>query len=337
MALISVVIPSYNHARYITKALRSVLDQDYPELELIVIDDGSKDDSDAVIRAAIANPGHVRVEYHPQANAGAHAAIMRGLSMARGEILTILNSDDHYEPGRFSRMMTEIPRGGDFIAFSHLRLIDDRGLTLATDAPLQAWYDRALTEAAACPTLGYALLRNNISVTSGNLVFTRSLYDKVGGFRDFKMCHDWDFLMRATHRVEPIYVQQALIAYRYHESNTLRSTAHLLESEGVEAFNTFIELGLGEVPPNPLCPGHAHWPRYFPHFATRTPSWFSTQPMGGFIRGRIPDCPPPSGIKTWPESARLRLHGAPFLSDAAAARDAYALLRETVQVSGGRP
>ncbi|MDB5415461.1 MAG: hypothetical protein JWR10_3796 [Rubritepida sp.] len=336
MTLLSVIIPSYNHARYIEKALRSVLDQDYPELELIIIDDGSKDDSDAIIRATIADPGRVRVEYHPQANAGAHAAITRGLSLARGEVLTILNSDDYFEPGRFSQMMAAVPRDRDFIAFSRLRLIDDAGITLPTDAPLQAWYDRALLDAAQCPTVGYALLRNNISITSGNLVFTRGLYDKVGGFRDFKMCHDWDFLMRATHHVEPIYVQRALMAYRYHENNTLRSTAHLLEAEGVPAFNTFVDLGLAEVPPNPLCPSHAHWPSYFPQFVGRYPSWFSPSPMGQYIRSHVAPAEPATGLAQWAENPRLGLHGREFLTDAGRARDAYALLREASFARGDK-
>jgi glycosyltransferase involved in cell wall biosynthesis len=328
--LISVVIPSYNHARYVAAAVRSVLEQSYEDLELIIIDDGSTDDSDKAIRAAIAGSGRRRTEYHRQKNAGAHAAIMRGLALARGEVLTILNSDDFYEPERIARIMNAVPRTGDFIAFTKVRFIDEFGRSHAAGAPIQAWYDMALRDAARCPTVGYALLRNNISVTSGNLVFTRRLCEKVGGFRDFRVCHDWDFLMRAAHHVEPIYVQHTLMAYRYHGANTIHSTAHLLEEEGVAALNHYVDLGLDEIPPNPLAPGWAHWPRYFDLFVKRFPCWFSGSPMGDYLRRR----PPPEvfqGVREpteWQDAERLGLPNRSFLTDAIWARDVCAVLSE---------
>lgn len=328
MALVSVVIPSFNHARYVQRAVRSVIEQSYAELELIIIDDGSSDGSEALIREAIADHRGRRIEFHVQANAGAHQAIMRGLSLARGNILTILNSDDFYEPARIERLMRAVPSAGDFIAFSKVRLIDDNNLDLPADAPLQHWYDQALRDAARCPTVGYALLRNNISVTSGNLLFTRALYERVGGFRHFKMCHDWDFLMRATHHVEPIYVQEPLMAYRYHEANTLRSTTHLLEKEGVEALNDFVDLGLAQPPPNQLAPGWAHWPAYFDVFIGRFACWFSREPMARFIRNRPRPAAKPHGRTIWVDNASLGLPQTDFLTSPVAGPEAYALLRE---------
>jgi glycosyltransferase involved in cell wall biosynthesis len=327
MTLVSVVIPSFNHARYVHRAIRSVLEQSYSKLELIIIDDGSTDGSETFIRDAIADTRGHRVEFHLQANAGAHHAIMRGLSLARGEILTVLNSDDYYETERIERMMRGMPNGKDFIAFSKLRFIDDKGDFLGPGAPLQGWYDQALRDASRCPTVGYALLRNNISVTSGNLLFTRALYDRVGGFRHFKMCHDWDFLMRATHHVEPIYVQEPLMAYRYHETNTLRSTTHLVEEEGVKALNDFVKLGLSETPSNRLAPGWTHWPTYFDLFVDRFACWFSKEPMGCFIENR-PAQPQASGRTIWVDNARLGLVDTDFLTSSDAGPEAYALLRE---------
>jgi glycosyltransferase involved in cell wall biosynthesis len=336
MGLVSVVIPSYNHARYVQRAIRSVIEQSYPELELIIIDDGSSDDSEALIREAIADTRGRRIEFQLQANAGAHNAIMRGLSLARGEILTVLNSDDYYETERIERMISAVPHAQDFIAFSKLRFIDDRGDFLESDAPLQGWYDQALREAARCPTLGYALLRNNISVTSGNLLFTRALYERVGGFRHFKMCHDWDFLMRATHYVEPTYIQEPLMAYRYHETNTLRSTTHLVEEEGVAALNDFVKLGLSETAPNRLAPGWAHWPAYFDLFVDRFACWFSKEPMGRFIQTR-PVQKQAHGRAIWVDNARLGLPETDFLTSSEAGNEAYALLREMLLVQSEEP
>jgi hypothetical protein len=295
--LVSVVIPSYNHARFIAQAIRSVLDQDYPALELIVVDDGSTDNSPDIIQFAIGDDGGRPVRFVRQENAGAHAAIMHGLRMARGEILTILNSDDMYEASRFTKIMATVPAQGDFIAFSKVRFIDDNGEPMGPETGIANWYRKAWREAEECPTIGFGLLRNNFSLTSGNLVFTRGLYETVGGFNSYKMCHDWDFLMRATHYVEPICVESALIDYRVHQSNTLHSTQHLQLEEGIPAINAFIQLGLAEPPPNPLCPGWAYWPLYFDHFIDSRSSWFSDAPIRNFLSATapppafpVPDC-----------------------------------------------
>lgn len=284
MALISVVIPSYNHRRYIAGAIRSVLDSDYESVELIVIDDGSTDGSSSLIREVIADHRGRRIVFAEQSNAGAHLAIMRGLSRAKGNVLTILNSDDLYDVDRLSIIMRAMPKAGDFMAFTQVRYIDDAGEPLAPESDHRKWYAKVLLEAAECPTAGYGLLRNNFSVTSGNLVFTRSLYEQVGGFREFKLCHDWDFLIRALHFVEPIYLPKVLMSYRVHNANTVNSVLHLFLKEGVPSLNSFIALGLKEVPPNPSAPGWAHWPDYFDYFISRYPSWFSDQPIRTFLK-----------------------------------------------------
>ena len=90
---LAVVIPCYNHAHYIGRAIRSVLDQTRPVDRLIVIDDGSKDDSVAAIRAL----GEPQVELHVQENQNAFNTINRGVRMAAEDCdaIAILNSDDH--------------------------------------------------------------------------------------------------------------------------------------------------------------------------------------------------------------------------------------------------
>src|SRR5580704_19383513 len=90
----SVVVPSFNQAKYIELTLRSIIDQDYPDLELIVIDGGSKDESPEIIR---------RYEKHikfwcSEPDGGQTQGIIKGMAHATGDILCFLNSDDLFEP-----------------------------------------------------------------------------------------------------------------------------------------------------------------------------------------------------------------------------------------------
>lgn len=323
---VSVVIPSYNHARFIAQAIRSVLDQDRPVDELIVVDDASTDGSAAVIQRTLgeyAGPVRIRCEMLDR-NGGAHAAIARGLSLADGDVLTILNSDDAYAPDRFRAIGDALPEAGDFVAFTGVDFIDDGGARLSDDDPVRAWYRDVLAQARACPTAGFALLRHNIAVTSGNLVFSRGLYERVGPFAPYRMCHDWDFLIRCMVHVEPIYVPGAHLSYRTHPKNTLKSTGDLMHGEGSAALKTYLSLIARGAPANALAPAPENWPVYFGFFVETYASWFSGETILSVARSLFPE---PEARPRWlSEPARLA-GGEPFLTAPAAGQDALALGR----------
>src|SRR5262249_5004591 len=101
MPKLSIVLPSYNHAAFIADAVRSALSQTYRDFELIVVDDGSTDETLHVL----AGFRDARIRILTQANRGAHAAINRGLTEAAGRYLAILNSDDMLHPERFATLL----------------------------------------------------------------------------------------------------------------------------------------------------------------------------------------------------------------------------------------
>lgn len=92
--LVSVVIPTYNRRRLLEEAVQSCLHQAYPSIEIIIIDDGSTDGTDALVKERMANVWAGRVQYYSQAHAGASAARNRGLAVAGGEFVQFLDSDD---------------------------------------------------------------------------------------------------------------------------------------------------------------------------------------------------------------------------------------------------
>ena len=124
--LVSVVIPTYNRAAIISDCIRSVLAQTYPKLEVLVIDDGSSDDTRRVVEAFGAP-----VHYHYQPNAGVCAARNHGLSIARGEYVALLDSDDAWLPWKIEaqvRLLERSPEVG--MVWTDMRAVDERGRTL---------------------------------------------------------------------------------------------------------------------------------------------------------------------------------------------------------------
>ena len=278
---ISVVIPSFNHSKYIESAVQSVFMQasDELEVELIIIDDGSSDDSLEIIRECLKSSPLERTILIEQENRGAHAAIMRGIEHARGDFIAILNSDDAFLPGRFAAMAEKLDPSQDGIAFTLVEMIDENDQPLPPDSPQYGWYQDVLASAAACPTHGFALLRNNPAVTSGNFLFSRSLYDKLGGFSEHQLSHDWDFLLRSTFYVEPVFIPETLMRYRVHPENTTGHVQHLMAEEGRDGLNRFMSLARSAASPNPIAPLPANWPRYWPWFCDSIRPHFSDQPI----------------------------------------------------------
>lgn len=101
-SLISIIMPTYNREKYIAQALRSLLEQDYRPLEIIVVDDGSTDATRQVVESFASD--HIRYVY--QENAGVAAARNLGVSTASGEFLAWLDSDDYYLPGKLTAQMS---------------------------------------------------------------------------------------------------------------------------------------------------------------------------------------------------------------------------------------
>lgn len=220
---VSVIIPLYNHAAYVPRAVESVLTQTLADLELIVVNDGSTDNSLEVVRA-IRDP---RLRVLDQKNQGAHAAINRGLSEAKGDFLAILNSDDVFHPARLAKLIPPLEANPDIgLAASYLEVIDQHGKSLGLKegyknmSPWPLEYPAQSFRAGS--DLRLALLTENYLSTTSNYVFTRGWFARVGAFRGLRFVHDWDFALRVAAQAHLHLHPEPLMQYRVHPTNTIR-------------------------------------------------------------------------------------------------------------------
>ena len=262
--LVSVIVPCFDHRRYVEEALRSVFAQTYRNVELIVIDDGSRDGSAEAIARCMRDcpfPGN----FVARENRGAVATIREALSLARGEFFNVLHSDDVFSADRLSVLVREVPARGNRWGFSAVRLIDADGRELdPKDNSYAADLATGLERAANDVSVGMALLRFNVSITTGNLFVSRSLFDEVGGFRPFRYNEDWDFCIRASRYSEPVLVPEPLLNYRVHGKNTILTDR---EAAAKEALSMFMDCFRDAVDDrkwtNPYAPTYATWGNAF--------------------------------------------------------------------------
>lgn len=224
MPEISVVIPLYNHAAYIGHAVKSVFAQSYTDFELIVVDDGSTDNSLNILSSF----SDSRLKVLTQANQGAHAAINRGLHEASGEYLAILNSDDLYHPLRLEKTLAVLKADQQVgLVGSYIDIIDQDGKSLGTKhgyADASPWpLDATERSFRAGSDLHKALLTENYWSTTSNFVFPRRCFEAVGEFRPLRFVHDWDFALRTARTARMVLLPDTLMHYRVHATNTIRN------------------------------------------------------------------------------------------------------------------
>lgn len=213
-ALVSVVIPCFNYAHFLDQAIQSAVDQDYPAIEVIVVNDGSTDDPAAIVSRF----PHVR--YVTQENRGLAAARNVGLSHCRGELVVFLDADDRLRPGAIAagaRLLEANPDLGFAAGFS--TLISGVGLAQPTvNRPGCEGSDAYMS-----------LLRRNTIRNPGTVLFRRQLVEAAGGFTSgVDACADYDLYLRIS-RNHPVVFHDAVVAeYRKHGHNMSDNSAQML-------------------------------------------------------------------------------------------------------------
>ena len=237
--LVSVVLPAYNHERYVEQAITSVLAQTYPNIELIVIDDGSADRTFARIQSCLAGAS-IPSQVLTRENRGAPATLNEGAALARGDYLAFLNSDDYFAPDRLARMVDEIASGAQW-GFSLISAVrDSAGEGTDEDEAFEQFFSRKQKALLGRSSNSFAFLNYNVAVSTGNLFVERRLFESLGGFRDYRYNHDWDFCLRAAALAEPVVVKESLYCYRLHETNTINESLRDTVAEAGRMFSDLL-------------------------------------------------------------------------------------------------
>lgn len=222
---VSVVMPAYNHERFVGAAVESVLNQTFPDFELIVVDDGSTDNTAGVVKSY----DDERITYHYQDNQDAYNALNNGLGLSRGRCIAIINSDDVYAATRLERLMQVHEDLSAHCIFSDITLITDTGEPI-TDSSFWwiQWHENNRRYYFDYKDLYAAFLHANIMVTTSNLFMTRQAMEAVGDFAPLRYLHDYDYIFRLLNAFPDSVVylhDEKLLQYRLHGSNTLSEAA----------------------------------------------------------------------------------------------------------------
>ena len=219
---ISVILPCYNHERFVRDALASALSQSLSDLEVIAIDDCSTDATLEVLRE-FDDPRLTIIE-HGQ-NRGSAKTINEGIRRARGEYVSILNSDDVYHPERL-KYCFEIAEEHDFYLIgTDIDLLADAGeVSQDRKKSWLEWYGEIKNQYLESQDLNTTLLLGNLFITTSNIFCRRSLLNAIGPIADYRYVQDYDFVFRASvaYPRKIHWSEHRMLAYRLHEANTIK-------------------------------------------------------------------------------------------------------------------
>jgi glycosyltransferase involved in cell wall biosynthesis len=213
MALVSVIIPTYNRAETVSRAIDSVLDQTYEDFEVLVVDDGSSDGTEAVLESYDDN--RVRPIYH-ETNQGANVARNTGLEYARGKYVAFLDSDDEWQPEKLDTQLDVLEkRSTEWVAvycgFSfeltgpvdRLRGIGASILSRGDDSPRMEGGEELIGE----------ILADNVHTGAGSTLVVRTdVAREIGGFDEtLDRFQDPEFVLRILEVGKLAYVDEPLV------------------------------------------------------------------------------------------------------------------------------
>lgn len=255
--LVSIIVPAFNHEDYVEICLESIFQQTYPEIELLIINDGSSDQTHQRIQNWVSkfSDRFKRLEYINRENRGLTNTLNQGLEWAEGEYFSAIASDDILAIDKIRLLVAALEeKGGSFAAaFGNAKFIDSKGKEISLEIKDTKGIVIAKTQLfLEHYTFGRkfdfndpsyfgtypSLLAGNYLPAMSTLLRT-SCIREVGGWTSGNTVEDWEMWLKLSKKFNFCYVDQTVASYRWHEGNAskvkrekiLRDSIKLLENE----------------------------------------------------------------------------------------------------------
>ena len=235
-ARVSVVVPSYNHAPFVAETLRSVFKQTHAPKQLLVIDDGSRDDSPRVIEKTL-DDCPFPCELIARVNRGLCATLNEGLSKTDGSYFAYLGSDDLWLPHFLAaRVATLEARADSVLAYGHAFIIDERGRVEDCTLDWAAYADGDARQ---------MLLAETYAPMNPTVLYRRAPLERHG-WNERARLEDYELYLRLSAEGEFAFDSRVLSAWRRHGANTSRDFVWMIEARLEAQRNAAQHLGLNE-------------------------------------------------------------------------------------------
>ena len=238
--LVSVIIPSYNHENYVQNTINSIIEQTYKNIELIVIDDGSKDSTWQKIQEMKykCDERFTYVHFETKQNEGTCKTLNKLLSLAKGEYIYLIASDDMAKPKAIELEVEFLDKNPDYsLAVGNSEIIDSNDVVCYFDKKQNLVYDKNKTpfltygeflqnkkpfKFSSTDFGTYKTLYSSNYIPNGYLI-RKSIFEKIGYFTPEAPLEDWWLMLQISKYAKMKYIDEVLFLYRWHQTNTMKN------------------------------------------------------------------------------------------------------------------
>lgn len=213
--LVSVVIPCYNHEKFVQHSIQSVINQTYENIELIIIDDGSKDNSVIKIQEMVESckKRFVRFEFRNRLNLGLSSTLNEGLNWAKGKFFSPLASDDSYLMDKILIQVQYLLINYNVVALSgNIIYIDENDIKIS---------QTSIEEKKVSFT---EIITHNYFLPAASQIIKTDVIKRIGGYDEILLIEDWDMWLRIAVEGEIYFIKDVLAHYRIHGKNTSKNS-----------------------------------------------------------------------------------------------------------------
>lgn len=227
--LVSIVIPCYNHEKYVQDTIRSVIDQSYENIELIIIDDGSKDSSVEKIQQMLyeCQNRFTRFEFRSRANKGLSATLNEAIEWSKGKYFSAIASDDLMLKDKTSTQVRVLEKNNEVVAlFGSVNYINENNVVQQINTLEEKEYpfDK--------------IILNECHFYAPTQMLKMEVLRKIGGYNEEIRVEDWYMWLKMAENGKVLCISDKLAIYRIHSANTTRNSKFIFE-ENLKTLNYY--------------------------------------------------------------------------------------------------
>lgn len=223
--IVSIIIPVYNHAKYIVQTIESIASDTYPNKELILINDGSTDSSHEVISEWIEkNHNRIAINYLSRENRGISATINELIDRSMGQYILGLGSDDYLVNDTISERVALLQKNPQKLMVIGDGIVVDGEGNITHESGNFGFHKGNKFRYFKDAGLKREIVKN-WSIVGPVAMVDRRIYDVIGRYDETLFIEDWDFYLRAVAKNLIIFYDEKVAAYRIHSSNTINNPA----------------------------------------------------------------------------------------------------------------
>lgn len=228
--LVTIAIPCYNHAGFVQDSIRSVINQTYENIEFIIIDDGSTDQSVNKIKEMLieCEQRFTRFEFRDRTNKGLCNTLNEALEWAQGDYFCVIASDDQMLPEKTSLQISSF-KSDTVGVFGGVNIINNKNQILSSR--VREYSETGFED----------ILLNKHDLPASSQMFKTDILRQVGGYNPNVKVEDWDLLLRMSKlNKKMVYIPQLLINYRKHDSN-ISSDNTFMYTEMIKILDQYVD------------------------------------------------------------------------------------------------